>query len=99
MEEKYFKVYDRFYYLDLDNIMKATEMPNRANEVNGVKFEVMKMMLDHFFNAVIEDFPGNNIFKYNVESAGFYAVFNTLVKYGVLKEVHDTNAITRIKAN
>jgi len=99
MEEKYFKVYNKYYYLDLDSIMKATEMPNRANEINGVKFEVMKMMLDHFFNAVIEELPSENVYKYNVESSGFYAVFNTLIKYGVLREVNDTMAITKIKSN
>ena len=87
------EVLDELYYIDLDSISSAIDMPDdnfsgeTTQTINLVSFEVIKMMLEIIMTEREEIDDNLGIHSTKDLSIPFKIAFNTLLKHQILKHL------------
>ena len=84
--KEYFKVRDKEYYLDLDEVINTVE--TNEGEINIGKFDLLRMWVDQFVSLHDIDSDITSSEKGDLTDSG-KIMWNTLLKYNVLKEINE----------
>jgi hypothetical protein len=86
--KEYYNIKDKKYYLDLDSIIQCVEQ--NEGEINIGKFDVLRMWIDQFIS--LNDLEINEATAQSVDlSDSGKILWNTLLKYDILKEIQIEN--------
>jgi hypothetical protein len=83
---EFFKVRDKEYYLDINEVISTVE--TNEGEMNIGKFDIIRMWVDQFVSLNDFDSDVTSAEHEQLTDSG-KIMWNTLLKYNVLKEINE----------
>jgi hypothetical protein len=92
--KEYFKVLNKEYFLDLDEVIKCVEQGE--GEINIGKFDLLRMWIDQFIS--LNDLAINEATEQSEPlSDSGKLLWNTLLHYNIIKEIKENKTFFKPK--
>lgn len=92
--KEYFKVLNKEYFLDLDEVIKCVEQGE--GEINIGKFDLLRMWIDQFIS--LNDLAINEATEQSEPlSDSGKLLWNTLLHYSIIKEIKENKTFFKPK--
>lgn len=87
---KYLKINNEEYYIDIDQYMKFISIKDREKEINSFKYDLIKYFIDILLTIDEGDDENSGIDTFSPQ---FKIAFNTLLKFNILKNNKQTTLL------
>ena len=92
--KEYFKVLNKEYFLDLDEVIKCVEQGE--GEINIGKFDLLRMWIDQFISLNDNDINEATNTSEPLSDSG-KILWNTLLNYNIIKEIKENKTFFKPK--
>jgi hypothetical protein len=92
--KEYFKVLNKEYFLDLDEVIKCVEQGE--GEINIGKFDLLRMWIDQFISLNDLDINEATEQSESLSDSG-KLLWNTLLHYDIIKEIKENKTFFKPK--